>query len=235
MNQRQLDILSLIIKEYIQTGTPVASELLVEKYDLGISPATIRNEMAALEKDSYVFQPHISAGRVPSDKAYRFYIDYLVKVQDLNKREEERLKKEILEWQENSERFIHNLARTVAEISNTLVVSGILNTKDFYEEAGVSNLLDQYPFEDLEDVQQVLVDLEYIDRNIWKLTRLLNDETKVYIGEENPLPPIRRYSTIISRYPLPDDQQGFLVLVGPKRMNYEKNISLVDYVINSLS
>lgn len=235
MKQRQIDLLGLIIKEYIKSGVPIASEALVEEYGLEYSPATVRNEMMLLEEEGYLYQPHTSAGRVPSDKGYRFYVDYLMKLQELSKKEEQRLQQEISEWQENTDRLIHNLARAVAEFSRAWVVSGTLNNKDFYEQAGVPNLLEQTSFEDAEDVQQVLVDLEYLDKNTWELTQLLHDDIKIYIGRENPLRSIQNYSTIISAYELPNHEKGFLALIGSKRMNYEKNISLVEYVINNLN
>lgn len=234
MNQRQIDILGLVLKEYINSGVPVASETLVDKYKLDFSSATVRNEMTKLEDEEYLFQPHTSAGRVPSDKGYRFYVDYLMKSKGLSKKEEARLKEKVFDDQENSERLIHNLARTMAELSNTLVISGIISAKNFYEQVGITNLLGQFEFEKIEDIQHTLSDLEYLDKNIWELTELLNGHIKIYIGEENPLRPIKKYSTIISSYELPNDEQGFLALVGPKRMNYEKNISLIDYIINNL-
>lgn len=234
MKDRQIELLELIMKEYIKSGVPVASETLVEKYGLEYSPATVRNEMMGLEEEGYLYQPHTSAGRVPTDKGYRFYVDYLMKLRDLSKKEEQRLREEISEWQKNTERLIHNLARTIADLSNALVISGVLDTKDFYEQAGVSNLLDQIEFEDVDDIQQVVVDLEYIDKNTCELTRLLQGDIRIYIGTENPLRPIQKYSTIVSAYELPNSEKGFLALVGPKRMNYEKNVSILEYIINNL-
>lgn len=234
MNQRQIDILSLIINEYIETAMPVGSELLVDKHNLDLSPATVRNEMAQLENDEYILQPHTSAGRVPSDKGYRFYVDYLMTLNGLSKKEQEKLKEGVSESQEQAERLVHSLAKTIAGLSDSLVISGILDTKDFYEEAGVHSFLEQYGFDDAEDIQGVLSDLSYIDKNIWSMTDLLEHETKIYIGKENPLPPIKKYSTIVSQYRLPGEQKGFLILVGPTRMNYEKNVSLVEYVIEYL-
>ncbi|MCH8049582.1 DeoR family transcriptional regulator, partial [Patescibacteria group bacterium] len=79
MNDRQAYILSAIIDEYIDTAQPVASKTLVEKYDLGVSPATARNDMVHLEKIGYLRQPHPSSGRVPTEDGYRFYLETCVK------------------------------------------------------------------------------------------------------------------------------------------------------------
>ncbi|KAB3539090.1 heat-inducible transcription repressor HrcA [Alkaliphilus pronyensis] len=78
LNDRKLKILQAIIQDYIQTAEPIGSRTLTKRYDLGVSPATIRNEMADLEELGFLMQPHTSAGRVPSDKAYRLYVDALM-------------------------------------------------------------------------------------------------------------------------------------------------------------
>ena len=78
LNDRKKKILQLIIEDYISTAEPVGSRTIARKYDLGISPATIRNEMSDLELLGYLEQPHTSAGRIPSDAGYRFYVDMLI-------------------------------------------------------------------------------------------------------------------------------------------------------------
>ena len=87
ISKRKLMILKAIVDDYIMTGTPVGSRTLAKRADMNISPATIRNEMADLEEEGYSEQPHTSAGRKPSDKAYRLYVDTLMKVSALNKEE----------------------------------------------------------------------------------------------------------------------------------------------------
>ena len=79
LNDRKKEILQAIIEEYIQTAEPVSSNAIVQKYNLDYSSATVRNEMADLEKLGFLDKPHTSAGRVPSAKGYRFYVDELLK------------------------------------------------------------------------------------------------------------------------------------------------------------
>ncbi|MGL4344078.1 MAG: heat-inducible transcriptional repressor HrcA [Cellulosilyticaceae bacterium] len=83
MNERKIKILEAIIHDYIQTGDPVGSRTISKKYDLGISSATIRNEMSDLEDLGFIVQPHTSSGRIPSDRGYRLYVDSLMKKQDI--------------------------------------------------------------------------------------------------------------------------------------------------------
>jgi heat-inducible transcriptional repressor len=83
LNDRKLDVLRAIVQDYVQTREPVGSKALVERHNIGVSPATIRNEMAALEDEGYIHQPHTSAGRVPTDKGYRLFVDRLSQVKPL--------------------------------------------------------------------------------------------------------------------------------------------------------
>src|SRR6202049_307608 len=89
LDRRQTSILGTVVYEYIATGEPVGSTTLTQKYNLGVSPATVRAEMAALEEEGYLDQPHTSAGRVPSDLGYRYYVDRLMLPEALGSDERE--------------------------------------------------------------------------------------------------------------------------------------------------
>src|ERR1700730_12773858 len=83
LDRRKTSILGTVVYEYIATGEPVGSATLTQKYNLGVSPATVRAEMASLEDEGYLDQPHTSAGRVPSDRGYRFYVDHIMMPESL--------------------------------------------------------------------------------------------------------------------------------------------------------
>src|SRR5690349_14086212 len=87
LDRRRLDVLRAIVQDYVATQEPVGSKALVERHNLGVSPATIRNDMAALEDEGYIHQPHTSAGRVPTDKGYRLFVDRLSSVKPLSSAE----------------------------------------------------------------------------------------------------------------------------------------------------
>nr|WP_312886709.1 heat-inducible transcriptional repressor HrcA [Actinocrinis puniceicyclus] len=87
LDRRRLEVLRAIVQDYVSTQEPVGSKALVERHNLGVSPATIRNDMAALEEDGYIHQPHTSAGRVPTDKGYRLFVDRLSSVKPLSSAE----------------------------------------------------------------------------------------------------------------------------------------------------
>ena len=82
--ERRLDVLRAIVEDYVATEEPVGSKALVERHGLGVSPATVRNDMAALEDEGYITQPHTSAGRVPTDKGYRLFVDRLTTVKPMS-------------------------------------------------------------------------------------------------------------------------------------------------------
>ena len=97
IDKRKIMILKAIINDYINTGEPVGSRTIAKKYDLGVGSATIRNEMSDLEDMGYLEQPHTSAGRVPSNKAYRLYVDNLMQESHLSKEEELQIKEHIID------------------------------------------------------------------------------------------------------------------------------------------
>ncbi len=94
MDDRKQKVLLAIIHDYVATAEPVGSRTIAKKYKLGVSPATIRNEMADLEDQGYIEQPHASAGRIPSERGYRYYVDYLMIKQELTRKEEEMIRRE---------------------------------------------------------------------------------------------------------------------------------------------
>ncbi len=113
-----MKILHAIIKDYIATAEPVGSRTIAKKYNLGISPATIRNEMADLEEMGYLEQPHTSSGRIPSDKAYRIYVDQLMKVDKINKIIEQTINKEYESYVGELDEIISQTSKILSNFTN---------------------------------------------------------------------------------------------------------------------
>lgn len=118
LGERKLRILQAIIEDYVMSGEPVGSRTIAKKYNLGISSATIRNEMADLEEMGYLKQPHTSAGRIPSDKAYRLYVDHLMEVRSLTPEEAKGIKKLYKIKTEQIEEIIAQTAKILSDITN---------------------------------------------------------------------------------------------------------------------
>lgn len=118
MNERKLSILQAIIHNYILSAEPVGSRTLSKKYDLGISPATIRNEMSDLEELGFLVQPHTSSGRIPSDKAYRLYVDNIMKANKLSAIIREEIKRDLRTEIGEIEKIILNSAKIISKLTN---------------------------------------------------------------------------------------------------------------------
>ncbi|OGZ34701.1 MAG: hypothetical protein A2Y98_02810 [Candidatus Portnoybacteria bacterium RBG_19FT_COMBO_36_7] len=225
MNKRQANILEVIIKEYQKTGQPVASGILVEKYNFKLSPATIRAEMLVLDDEGLLVQPHTSAGRVPTTKAYRLFVNRLLDKKELNLKDKERIRKGLKKFDDET-MFSHQIAQLLADFSHNLGVSGFVGEETDFHEAGFSSL-----FQDLELCQpQSLADIlrgfDFFEKKINDLFSRLDAETEVFIGEENPIDDFKKCSLVISNYEK-HGKKGFIGILGPKRMNYARNIFLV--------
>ena len=122
MDSRKEKILEAVVLDYIQTAEPVGSRTISKKYDLGVSPATIRNEMADLEEMGLIEQPHTSAGRIPSDKGYRFYVDHLMEEKD---KEVADMKAFVIEHTEKMDQVLQQVAKLLAVNTNyaTMITS----------------------------------------------------------------------------------------------------------------
>lgn len=230
MNQRQEKILECVIEEYTSTALPIGSKILVEKYKIKASPATIRNEMAELEEEGYLYQPHISAGRIPTDKGYRYFVEELMKDRELSKREQIKLQEELLKLKAQNMRLSRTSAKLLSGITGNLAISGILD-KDEFDDFGMRDLLSEPEFQKLDDVCRLAETMDYIDEMFNKIVQEMKEgETKIFIGAENPIGKISNCSMIVSPYKLSNGQRGVLALIGPKRMKYAKNKSLIEYI-----
>ncbi len=120
LEQRKAYILATVVYEYIATGEPVGSQSLTQKYNLGVSSATVRNEMAELEASGYLVQPHTSAGRVPSDSGYRTYVDDLMQPEVMAAPERRRIRDELRDASRELDEIIDNATRVLGRLSNSL-------------------------------------------------------------------------------------------------------------------
>lgn len=233
MNSRQKTILNAIIKEYIQTAEPVGSKVLVDKYNFDLSSATLRNEMKELEDMGFLTQPHTSAGRTPTDKGYRFFVDSLMGEKELTVSEQRQLQTELIKTKAKYNRLAKSTGKILSRLSDNLVISGVLGSQDIWE-AGMPKLLKQPEFKNPDEVYDVAEALDLLDENVDTLCNKAKSKCiKVYIGKENPLH-INNCSMIVSQIKYPSGEKGFIAIIGPKRMHYDKNISLLEHITKFL-
>ncbi len=244
MNERQSVILKTVIEEFVNLAEPVGSKFLSRKYDWGISAATIRNDLAALVDEGYLKQPHTSAGRIPTDKGYRFFIQSL---REDNFSAEKRFLEAInsvFESASEEHRLFREIARTLAELSGNMGIAGLvdpsapLGASDYeISKSGMSRLLRQPEFDEIDEFWRFAEDFEMFDRKIFERAPELCEarQVRVFIGRENPLAENEELSLVISGYERKDGRKGVAGILGPKRMKYNRNISLVDYISKLLS
>lgn len=237
LSPRREQILGAIIQEYTETAEPVSSQVLHEKYEVDASPATIRAEMFELEKDGYLEQPHTSAGRAPSGKAYRYFVDNLMKERKsaLTPKERQHIDRQVGQGSQNPHSLSQRIAQVIAEISENGAVGGILDTGEFYK-SGLSGLFEMPEFHEYDRmmrVTSVFDDFEDYVNDIMR--RFFGDELSVFIGNENPIRTMRDETIIMTRYPLPNGLEGAAAMIGPIRMRYGRNIALMKYITSVMN
>jgi heat-inducible transcriptional repressor len=233
MNNRQQKILAAVVNEYTNTAIPVGSKILGEKYGLRISPATIRNDMNDLEKGGFLHQPHISSGRIPTDKGYRFFVEKIMPEQKLSLAEQKKMQIEILKLRAQKTRLSKTTAKLLSSLSGSLAISG---GKEDLSDFGMHELLENPEFKNADEFCKIVDVLDYIDENIDVLLRSVKEgETKIFIGKENPIKQLPNCSMMVSPYKTKSGGKAVLALIGPKRMKYAKNKSLIDYMKKLLS
>lgn len=220
ITDRQKLILDKLIEEYIVSAQPVSSQSLEEKYNFGFSPATIRSEMSKLTEAGYLSQPHTSAGRVPSDKGYRFYVNNLLS----EKRAEKPDLREMPDLAKEDEiQLLQSITKDLADSSSALAFT--FSDKVFWKD-GWNRIFKEPEFRESDLLETFTDFLDDFERDIQDFE--LGSEMKVFIGRENPFNDIKDFSIIISQCNFPKKEKGYLGIVGPKRMAYEKSIDSIN-------
>ena len=225
LDKRKSALLSAIIKEHIKSGEAVGSAVLVDKYGFDLSPATIRNEMVALEKEGYIFQPHTSAGRIPTEQGWQYYLNNSLKDKTLSVKEKNDLDA-VFKTQEESELKVKNLAKKLAEISCETIIVGF--NPDYVYYTGLSQLFRQPEFSQYDLICHVSEVIDHLDDVISRLFKEVREnDFKILLGEENPFG--RECGAIVSKYLNKKGEAGIFTLLGPARMAYENNLALLKY------
>jgi len=222
MTLRQQKILSAIVEQYAEVASPVGSSLLAKVFH--VSSATVRTEMVELERMGYIKQPHTSAGRIPTDKGYRFYVNQLSDGQE-NRNEERRAERALTARVQHGgipERTIRNAVDTLVELTHNLGLATIGNQLYI---SGLSNLFGQPEFMQASRAQQVARLLDNLEP--WLREAAPNEPLNVFIGAENPIGRNAEASLIISRFRSPYSDHSYIGVLGPTRQQYRDVMSLV--------
>lgn len=222
MTDRQTQILHAIVEQYAEVASPVGSSLLAKLFN--VSSATIRAEMAELERAGFITQPHTSAGRIPTDKGYRRYVNELTeqRADDSPQRRGERALTTRVESGGLPERTIRNAVDTLVELTHNL---GLATIGDQLYMSGLSNLFGQPEFMQKGQVQQVAQLLDNLEP--WLREAAPNQPLSVYIGQENPIGRTAGCTLIISRFRSPYSEHSYIGILGPTRQSYRDTMTYV--------
>jgi len=240
LTERQAKLLDFIVREHVRSAEPVGSAAVVEKSGFGVSPATIRSEMQALENFDYVTQPHTSAGRVPTEKAYRWFVNTLLAQQDyeIANKDKKKIDEAVLTAGDDPRQINKTMAQVLSELSEHAVITNIKEAKDFYK-TGLASLMEIPEFREFDRIFQLTSFFEDFDELFGhmeqELMSALEENFNVFIGHESPFRNIQGEAVIVIHYQLPHQNSGTLTLIGPTRMDYRRNIGLVTYASQLLN
>ena len=229
LSNRQTQLLNYIIQEYMESPRPVGSTYLVQKYKLDCSAATVRNEMADLIDQGFLEMMHTSSGRVPTSMAYRFFLQELLEEDEIPVLQEVAIKQQVWPARYEIYKLLQELVSATSDFTKEMTVA---TTADgFVVHAGASHLLDDKEFWDIEVAK---VALELVD-NYESLTDILSkpsytdsSEVQCLIGDDLPGDKLSQCSVASTKYQTPK-KSGYIAVLGPARMDYEKIIPSLRY------
>lgn len=223
MEPRAQKLLAAIVAEHVKTAGPVGSAVVAERYDLEVSPATIRNDMVMLEEAGYITHPHTSAGRIPTELGYRYYVANLA----LPRAPKDSARHSLDRAARTSEpeTKLKALAKELAELSAQSVFVGFRPLDAYY--TGLANLFRQPEFAHQALVTDVSAVVDHLDEVVAKLFRSVTAESVVLIGSDSPFG--NACASIVARYQH-GPSRGIFGLFGPMRMDYDQTLGLVQYV-----
>lgn len=232
---RKQQIFNAIVEHFIQTAQPVGSKTIITAYNFNVSPATVRNDMATLEKEGLLFQPHTSAGRVPTDKGYILYANELADYDQARKSARATLQK-LREHAgaDVAKQRVHEAVQLLCQASPNMAFATIPdNTRTFF--MGFSKILRQPEFllEPMQasQVMEVIEDRQVFLKGLERLN--VGREPKILIGDNDILANIDSCSLIVAQYDY-QGYKGYMGILGPKRMPYAFNHAILTEVLNLL-
>lgn len=224
MTERQQLILAAIIEQHAEIAAPIGSVMLAKLF--GVSSATIRSEMAKLEEMGFIIQPHTSAGRIPTDAGYRFYVNALNEAHaeqpQLLDRSARAIDARVNTQGDRADRAIRGAVDSLVDLTHNL---GLATIGDELYLSGIGNLFSQPEFLHGEQAQAVARLLDNIEP--WLREAAPNEPLNVYIGSENPIGKASGATLIISRFRSPYSDNSYIGVLGPTRQSYDRVMRLV--------
>ncbi len=223
MEERHHKLLSEIVRAHVAAGEPVGSKALEGR--LGVSSATIRNDMADLEQAGFLAQPHTSAGRIPTVKGYQYYVDNLMEPKEPKAAEQKSLREVLKQAGSEAEASAKELAKQLAHFAGDAAVIGF--SKDYTYYTGLANLFSQPEFKDIASVVAMGKVIDHLDEALRQLMPQASDDVTVRLGSNNPFGD--DCAVVYRAMPL-GRHQVLVGLLGPVRMDYDSNVGRLTYV-----
>ena len=227
LDERKMQVLRAIVTDYVASREPVGSKALVERHQLGVSPATVRNDMAVLEEEGYIAQPHTSAGRIPTDKGYRLYVNGITDAQMTElpsgiDRSARAIEAHVNSHVDKSDRAIRSAVDSLVELTGNF---GFASFGTHLYMNGMTQLFSQPEFVEGDHVQAIARLIDNIEP--WLHEAAPNEPLNVFIGSENPIGKSSGATLIISKFRSPFSDNSYIGVIGPTRQNYRRTMELV--------
>ncbi len=236
LTNRQIDILKSVVEEFIDTAEPVGSSTLEKKYNLDVSPATIRTEMSKLTQLGYLKKPHPSAGRMPTSMGLKYYVRNLMAPEKLSVAQEVGVKEKIWDYRHDFEKFLEEATRELSRRTQALALA--TTQEGEFTSHGMANLLDYKEFFDIDVTKTVLTLIDKDDYWVKIVKQTFSNEMEqpfyLLIGEELEREFLEPCGFVYQTYEAAP-HRGLIGVIGPARLPYSQVIPLVDYVANLLS
>lgn len=229
LDERKKRILEAIVRDYLHTAEPVGSRSIWRSYMPDLSPATIRNEMSDLEALGMIVQPHTSAGRIPTDLGYRFYVDHLMKTRQLTVKEDDLIKEGLGSIHRDVEEALHQTLKILSHLLEYASLVATLDNKTRVYSGGFSNMLKQPEFNDMNFTRQLMHTMEEEDLMAEMVKEYTTEKgITIRIGTENTFKEVKSCSVVMSSYEMKNVATGGIGVIGPTRMNYAKVASILE-------
>lgn len=233
LSDRQIQVLKCIVEEFTETAEPVGSETLDKKYNLGVSPATIRNEMVQLTERKMLKQPHTSAGRVPTPQAIKLYISQLMKEKELSVSEEVALKERVWDQRFEAGKLLREATHCLSERTKAISIAATEDQLVYH--AGYAHILDMPEFFDIDVTRSVLSLLDETQALLEIFKKATGDEpVHVLVGEELGSEFFEPVGMVFTNLKM-GKRNGSLGVIGPARLNYPYVVPVVRYFGNLIN
>lgn len=227
LTQRQINIIKAIVEEYTETAEAVGSDTIDKKYNLGVSPATIRNEMVRLEDLGYLTQPHTSSGRTPTPQAIKLYVTELMKEQELPVAEEVEVKERVWDVRHEMGKLLTEATRVLSEKTGNIGIA-ITDKGDIYS-SGYSNILTMPEFFDI-DVTRTVLSMVESHNSMLEIFQIISNDDQLHLLLGEDLGSEYLYPCAIAYIDFQTGPyKGHLGVIGPSRLDYPKVMPILKH------